>query len=79
MSRLEDISKEFRDKLLVKNIYGNNDGYTSSHANALSDGDEHGKGEKSGSIGGATDIKTRTSLLAKNKYSSNNDYNSSNA
>lgn len=79
MSRLEEISKQYRDSLLVKNIYGNNDGYTSSHPNALSDGDEHGKGEKSGSIGGATDIKTRSSLLVKNKYTSNNDYNSSNA
>lgn len=79
MSRLETNSKATRDALLAKNTFASGAEYNSSNSRALSDGDEHGKGEKSGSIGGLTDIKTRSTLMAKNKYTSNNEYNSSNA
>ena len=79
MSRLLDNSVEYREKLLAKNKYTKNDEYRASHADALSDGDEQGKGEKNGSIGGLTDIKQREALMAKNKYSFNDPYNDSNA
>lgn len=79
MSKLENISKPFRDSAIVKNEYDKNDEYVTSHANALSDGDELGKGEKQGSIGGLTDIKTRQALIAKNKYNSGYIYDSTTA
>lgn len=79
MSRLEDSSKAYRDALIAKNGYKNTKPYNSSHKNALSDGDEKGKGENGDSIGGITDIKTREALTAKNKYSNNKPYNDSNA
>ena len=79
MSRLETISKEFRDKTLAKNSYSNNDDYGVSHPNALSDGDNKGTGENSGSIGSATDIQSREKLLVKNKFSPNKPYDSASA
>ncbi len=74
MSRLLDVSKQFREELLSKNIYNEKEEYTPSHKNALSDGDEWGKGELNGSIGSATDIRTRNELLSKNMYSFNREY-----
>jgi hypothetical protein len=68
MSRLEIISKPFRDSAVVKNDYDKNDEYVQSHQDALSTGDELGKGENNGDVGGITDIKTRKSLMVKNKY-----------
>ncbi len=80
MSRLEGISKPFRDALLAKGIYVNNKPYEMSHTRAISDGDEHGKGDGgSGQVGSKTDIVTKTKLLAKNKYSNGKPYNLSNA
>lgn len=78
MSRLEDNSADFRDKLLTKNIYKKEDEYHVSHANALSDGDAKGKGETD-TIGSNVDIKSRETLITKNKYNSNNEYSDSNA
>lgn len=79
MSRIEKRSKSTREALLAKNIFNTGSEYNVSHVNALSDGDEHGKGEKSGSIGGITDIKMRKTLLARNMYNSGSEYNASNA
>ena len=79
MSRLEELNSEFRNQLIPKNTYNNNDTYTVSHPNALSDGDEFGKGEYNGSIGGKTDIDKRYTLLTKNIYSNENPYDSSKA
>lgn len=79
MSRLEEKSVVFRNAILTKNSYNNNKPYNSSHTNSLSDGDEKGKGEVNGSVGGLTDIKTRNTLLTKNSYSNNKPYNASNA
>lgn len=79
MSRLETISKPFRESLIAKDIYADNKPYEQSNSRALSDGDEHGKGEKGGSIGSKSDMIQKTKLLAKNKFSSNKEYNSSNA
>jgi len=79
MSRLVDLSKQFRDRELARNEYDNNDQYLGTHPNSLSDGDEKGKGELSGSIGSRTDILTRKRSTARNLYNEENPYNISNA
>ncbi len=79
MSRLEDISEQYRKREIVRNSYDKEDVYAGTHENALSDGDEKGKGEKNGSVGGATDIKMREIAAAKNKYNTNRPYDDSTA
>ena len=79
MSRLEEISTGFRENLLVKNDHKQDNQYSSEHPDALSNGDDYGKGEFNNQIGGITDIKMRETLLVKNKYKKNNEYNASNA
>ena len=79
MSRLEDSSVAFRKILVAKNNFNGNKPYVAGHPDALSTGDEDGKGEVNGSVGGLTDIKTRKTLVAKNKYNSNRTYNASTA
>lgn len=74
MSKLEDVSIPYRKFLVAKNTYDNNDQYTVGHPDALSTGDENGKGEVNGEVGGATDIKVRKTLIAKNKYNNNKEY-----
>jgi hypothetical protein len=49
--------------------------YGAGHPNALSDGDEKGKGETQ-TIGGKTDILTRSVLKAVNQYSDSAPYTS---
>ena len=78
MSRLLDNSDQYRNPLLARNEFTNNDEYQVGHANALSDGDEHGKGETD-TIGSATDIKKRAQLEAKNIFTINDPYDSSKA
>jgi len=75
MSRLEDMSVGFRKEAVVRNTFGPNDQYNQGHPDALSTGDEPGKGENSGEVGGATDIKTRKTLVVKNKFTPNKEYN----
>ena len=40
----------------------------------VSDGDELGKGENNGNVGGLTDINTRTDLTNRNTYNDSNGY-----
>ena len=79
MSRLENISLSFRKTNLARNSYNPNDPYNVSHDRALSTGDEWGKGERNGEVGGATDIKVRKILAAKNKFNRNIEYNDATA
>jgi len=79
MSRLEDISEQFRKREEARNSYNKNDEFGVSHENALSDGDELGKGENEGQVGGLTDIKQRELAAAKNKYNLNRPYDDSTA
>jgi len=79
MSRLEDISAGFRQNEIAKNTYDSNDPYNVSHVNALSNGDDLGKGENNGNVGSATDIKVRNSEIAKNKFNRNKEYNAGTA
>lgn len=78
-SRLLENSGEYRESNLKWNDYKSTDTYTVGHANALSDGDEFGKGELNGNVGSATDIKRRVYLKKFNTYNSNNEYDASNA
>ena len=57
-----------------KNIYRPNYPYNSSNPNAISNGDEKGRGERNGIVGTKTDINERTLLIARNKYNSTEDY-----
>ncbi|MFW5847364.1 MAG: hypothetical protein ACOCVF_00395 [bacterium] len=75
--RLEELSKVFRENQLAKNIITNQDQYDEAHSHAVSDGDEHGKGELNNSVGGVTDIKTRESAMKKKKFTPNKEYNES--
>ena len=79
MSKLEDISAPFRKILIAKNDFNQNKPYVAGHPDALSTGDENGKGENNGEVGGATDIKVRKTLLTKNKYNRNKEYNAGTA
>lgn len=78
-SRLLDMSVTFRKNNVARNDYDSEDQYNAGHANALSTGDEKGKGETENSIGSATDIKERKEEIAKNKYNSGKMYDASNA
>jgi hypothetical protein len=80
MSRLLENSKDFREREFARNtstLYNPNDPYGNAHPNALSDGDEKGKGENSGSIGGLTDIQKRQEGSARNMYNKNRPYDDS--
>ncbi len=80
-TKLELIADRERVTLEAKNTY-NTEGrqYGSSNSNALSDGDEKGKGQvgDTGSIGSKTDIQTRLDNIVKNDYKETNQYSSSN-
>ena len=78
-SRLSQVNLQYRTCSIAKNDYDNNNAYSVTHSDALSNGDELGKGELNGIIGGATDIKTRETLIPKNKYNKNREYNASTA
>lgn len=79
MSRLEGISLPIRKKHIARNEYDLNDEYVVGHANALSTGDERGKGLVDDQVGGTTDIKTRETSMARNKYNRNREYNDATA
>ena len=79
MSRLEDVSVQFRKKNVARNDYDENDKYEAGHPNALSTGDEKGKGLVNEQVGGSTDIKTRETSMARIKYNRNREYNDATA
>lgn len=74
MSNLEKMSVAFRKQNVARNSYDNDDAYELGHSNALSDGDELGKGEKNGQVGGTTDIKSRETSAVRNKYNQDRQY-----
>jgi len=79
MSKLEDVSAPFRKIEIARNDYNYNDEYNAGNPDALSTGDEQGKGENNGSVGSSTDIATRKKLIAKNKFNYNREYNAGTA
>jgi hypothetical protein len=64
----------FRELQRAKNTYNKEDEYVTGHPNALSDGDEKGKGEQDGVIGSSTDIAKRGESATRNIYNRNNEY-----
>ena len=74
---LMEYSKSYRNREVVRNKYKTTDEYRLSHPNAKSDGDEHGKSENSGSIGGKTDISQRKKESVRNRYTKDNAYDAS--
>lgn len=63
--------QEREGKLIPINEYKPNSfEYSSTNPNAISDGDEKGKGD----IGNRTDVEERSKLVAVNNYKENNTY-----
>jgi len=77
-TQLTQIADQQRGTLMASNGYDGSpsDEYGSSHPNALSDGDEAGKG-LTNTVGGTTDILSRQTLLNSNTYKDSNAYGSS--
>src|SRR6056300_587911 len=73
-SQIDQISGQFRNEALARNNYQGNKRYDSNHPNALSDGDELGKGENNGKIGSSSDISNRLDSMSRNKYGPDNGY-----
>ena len=73
-SQIDLISGNFRQEALARNNYQGTKTYDSNHPNAMSDGDERGKGDNNGSIGSSTDINLRVDALGRNKYGPNVGY-----
>ena len=70
---LKQVGDQVRLQNTSFNFYVDSDGnrYNASHPNALSDGDEYGRGENDNGVGTKTDKIVKTNLL----YSSGNKYN----
>ena len=75
-TQLEVIAEKLRTQEVVINRYSEKNGYGITSKNALSDGDELGKGQvgDTGTVGSLTDINTRIQIMATNKYSGENGY-----
>ena len=74
MSRLDEISKQYRDCTIVKNNFKCGSEYVIGHPNTMSDGDEWGKEENDGQVGGATDIKVRSCSIVRNPFNNDKQY-----
>lgn len=79
MSRLLENSDEYRQRNKSRNDYTPEDYYNTGHENALSDGDEKGRGQVNNQVGTSTDIRKREELATKSMYNKNNPYNINNA
>lgn len=80
-ARLSEYAQAERDKLFPKNIYSpKSDSYGPQHPNALSDGDDKGRGTavflgvRDNETGTKTDILTRKENVKTNSYNSQNGY-----
>ena len=73
-TELEKIADKERQASIARNEYNYTDGYSSGHKNALSTGDEEGKGENQNQIGGLTDINIRKDNTGRNYYNENKVY-----
>lgn len=75
ITQLEALANQFRPTELAINRYSASNGYGITNPNAVSDGDEFGKGQnENGQVGSLTDINTRTDIISTNKYGANNGY-----
>lgn len=72
MTKLEEIGKQMRDKLLVGNCYKSGNEYCTGSGDVISDGDNKGREPKdqsaSSTVGTKFDIDCRAAMLASNCY-----------
>ena len=73
-TQLEILAEKYRKEVLGVNSYNDKNFYSSVNKNALSDGDEKGKGDVNGQVGSSVDIQNRMDNMARNRYGSNNEY-----
>ena len=74
-NNMTSVADKIRNQLLAKNNFASQKNeYGSTNKDALSDGDEKGKGELDGKVGSLTDIKSRTDVVARNKYNPSKGY-----
>jgi hypothetical protein len=73
-SKLKAFADAERPQQIKYNIYSGSNAYGPNHKNALSDGDEKGRGLFNGSIGTRTDILTRNANMGSNIFNKNNVY-----
>lgn len=64
-----------RKAMLSSNHENADNPYSLTHPDALSDGDELGRGEYNGMIGTRTDIRSRVAQTASNVYNAGHEYN----
>ena len=91
--KLTELGEKFRKQNLVKNLYpvSDSDGYSPNHPNAMSDGDDKGRGSAIYLDVYGEDIGTRTDIMGNgeantgrlnnlktNQYSKKNEYSSGN-
>ena len=77
-TQLEILAEKLRKEVISKNSYNSSNGYSSINKNALSDGDERGKGDVNGQVGSSIDIQNRIANLGRNRYNNGNEYSSVN-
>jgi hypothetical protein len=73
-SKVMEIGKIQFSKQTANSKFNTKNLYTISHPDALSDGDEHGKGPFKGSVGSKTDNLMRGNNIMQNAYNPNNHY-----
>jgi len=75
-TQLEVIAEKLRTQEVVINRYSAKNGYGITSKDALSDGDEFGKGQvgDTGTVGSLTDINTRIQVTSINRYNKENGY-----
>lgn len=74
-SKLKAIADDLRPQFLATNPYNNKDPFSTSHPNAIADGDRLGREPNgSGEPGTSEDIQKRKEMLATNKFTSAKPY-----
>ena len=78
--QLRQVANQERDgKLIPINEYKPNSfEYSATNPNAISDGDEKGKGENGNDIGSSIDIQNRIDNVGRNRFNKENNYSSIN-
>ena len=67
-TKLEEHAEKIRQELITKNSYKTGNEYNSNNLNALSNGDDKGKGEYNGQVGSLKDINSRIENIKRNEY-----------
>jgi len=74
-SKLKAIAEDLRPQFLATNVYTNKDQFSTSHPNAVSDGDRLGREPNgAGEPGTSEDIAKRKEMLATNKFTTAKPY-----